>query len=127
MKTRKPSFLIIYVVILLLLFSWMLGIFGEDSNGLTYSQVVNLFRQEQVRSFTVEEDTIYLQMHGSDEIITGTVADAESFRREMWETIGKQQVAETTYNVIIRWFDSLFLIPLLIGLTKWELTVTDLT
>ena len=54
MKTRKPSFLIIYVVILLLLFSWMLGIFGEDSNGLTYSQVVNLFRQEQVRSFTVE-------------------------------------------------------------------------
>ena len=87
MKNRKPSFLILYVVILLLLFSWMLGIFGDSSKGLTYSQVVNLFRQEQVRSFTVEGDTIYLQMHGNEETIVGTVADAESFRREMWDTI----------------------------------------
>ena len=93
MKNRKPSFLIFYVVILLLIFSWMLGIFGDRGNGLTYSQVVNLFRQEQVRSFTVEEDTIYLQMHGSEEIITGTVADADAFRREMWDTIQTQTEA----------------------------------
>ena len=90
MKNRKPSFLILYVVILLLLFSWMLGIFGDSSKGLTYSQVVNLFRQEQVRSFTVEGDTIYLQMHGSENMLTGKVADAESFRREMWDTIQSQ-------------------------------------
>ena len=102
MKNRKPPFLIIYVVILLLLFSWMLGIFGDDGRGLTYSQVVNLFRQEQVRSFTVEGDTIYLQMHGSEEMLTGTVADAESFRREMWETIETQTEAGIleSYNFI---------------------------
>ena len=35
MKNRRPSFLILYVVILLLLFSWMLGIFGDKDNGLT--------------------------------------------------------------------------------------------
>ena len=93
MKNRRPSFLILYVVILLLLFSWMLGIFGDSSKGLTYSQVVNLFRQEQVRSFTVEGDTIYLQMHGNEETIVGTVADAESFRREMWDTIQEQSEA----------------------------------
>ena len=93
MKNRKPSFLIIYVVILLLLFSWMLGIFGDNGNGLTYSQVVAMFRQEQIRSFTVEGDTIYLQMHGSDDTLTGTVADAESFRREMWDTIQSQSEA----------------------------------
>ena len=102
MKNRKPPFLIIYVVILIALFSWMLGIFGDDSNGLTYSQVVNLFRQEQVRMFTVEEDTIYLQMHGSEDIITGTVADAESFRREMWDTIEAQTEAGIleSYNFV---------------------------
>ena len=93
MKNRKPSFLILYVVILLLLFSWMLGIFGDRNNGLTYSQVVSMFRQEQVRSFTVEEDTIYLQLHGSDDTLTGTIADAESFRREMWDTIQTQSEA----------------------------------
>ena len=93
MKNRKPSFLIIYVVILLLLFSWMLGIFGEDGNGLTYSQVVAMFRQEQVRSFTVEGDTIYLRLQGSEDTLTGTVADAESFRREMWDTIQSQSEA----------------------------------
>ena len=93
MKNRKPSFLILYVVILLLLFSWMLGIFGDRNNGLTYSQVVSMFRQEQVRSFTVEEDTIYLQLHGSDDTLTGTIADAESFRREMWDTIQTQTEA----------------------------------
>ena len=93
MKNRRIPFLIIYVVILVLIFSWMLGIFGNNSDGLTYSQVVAMFNQEQVRSFTVEGDTIYLQLHGSEDYLTGTVADAESFRREMWETIQTQSEA----------------------------------
>jgi len=93
LKNRRTPFLIVYVVILLLLFSWMLGIFGDRGNGLTYSQVVAMFRQEQVRSFTVEGDTIYLQMHGAEDTLTGTVADAESFRREMWDTIQTQSEA----------------------------------
>jgi len=102
LKNRRPSFLILYVVILLLLFSWMLNIFGDNGNGLTYSQVVAMFRQEQVRSFTVEEDTIYLQIHGSDDTLTGTVADAESFRREMWDTIQSQTEAGIleSYNFV---------------------------
>ena len=93
MKNRKPPIMIIYVVILLLVFGWMLRIFGDSSRGLTYSQVVNLFRQEQVRSFIVEEDTIYLKLHtpvDGELEFSGTVADAESFRREMWDTILEQ-------------------------------------
>ena len=95
MKNRKSLILIVYVVILVLAFTWMLRIFGGNT-GLTYSQVVSMFRQEQVRSFTVEEDTIYLELHtpvnGKTEL-TGTVADAESFRREMWDTIQEQSEA----------------------------------
>ena len=60
MKNRKTPFMIIYVVILILIFSWMLGIFGTG-NGLTYSQVIGLFSQEQVRSFTVKDDTLTVQ------------------------------------------------------------------
>ena len=96
MKNRKTPIMIIYVVILVLVFSWMLGIFGSSNRGLTYSQVVSLFRHEQVRSFTVEEDTIYLKLHtpvdGKTEL-TGAIADAESFRREMWDTIQTQSEA----------------------------------
>ena len=93
MKNRKTPILIVYVVILVLLFSWMLGIFGDSGSGLTYSQVVSLFKQEQVRAFAVEGDTIYLELHGSEEVLTGTVADADSFRREMWDTIQAQSEA----------------------------------
>jgi len=93
LKNRKFPILIIYAVIMILLFSWMLGIFGSGGDGLTYSQVVALFREEQVRSFTVEGETIYLQLHNpvdGKDMLTGTVADAESFRREMWTTIQSQ-------------------------------------
>ena len=54
---------------------------------------MSLVRQEQVSSFTVEGDTIYLQLHtpvDGKETLVGTVADAESFRREMWTLIQSQ-------------------------------------
>ena len=90
MKNRKTPIMIIYVVILLVVFSWMLGIFGDSGKGLTYSQVVAMFNQEKVRSFTVEGGTIYLELHGSEDVIVGTIADTDSFRREMWDTIQAQ-------------------------------------
>ena len=93
MKNRKIPYLIIYVVILVLIFSWMLGIFGDKGSGLTASQVDALFRQEQVRSFTVEGDTIYLWTHGSETVLTGHVADQETFRLQMWDTIQTQSEA----------------------------------
>ena len=93
MKNRKIPFMIIYMVVLVLIFSWMLGLFGDNSSGLTASQVDALFRQEQVRSFTVEGDTIRLWLHGSEEALTGNVADADGFRQQMWETIQTQSEA----------------------------------
>ena len=95
MKNRKSLILIVYVVILVMAFTWMLRTFGGN-DGLTYSQVVSMFRQEQVRSFTVEDDTIYLKLHtpvNGEVEFTGTVADADSFRREMWDTIQAQSEA----------------------------------
>ena len=45
--------MIIYVAVLVLVFSWTTGLFSQKSATLSYSQVVDLFRAEQVKSFVV--------------------------------------------------------------------------
>ena len=93
MKNRRVLTLVIYLAILVLAFSWMTGIFGGQDDGPTYSQIVDLFRQEQVRSFTVREDYIYLELYKpyqGETSIVAYMADAESFRREMTDTFRAQ-------------------------------------
>ena len=66
------------------------------NKGPAYSEVVRLFEMEQVRSFEVADDTITLQLYnpynGETELVA-QMADAESFRREMWDLIQAQQAA----------------------------------
>ena len=93
MKNRRLISLIIYVVILLVAFSWMLGLFGDGMDNLAYSEVVALFRNEQVKSFVVEKDSLYLELHtpynGKSTLLT-TISDADGFRQEMWEIFQAQ-------------------------------------
>jgi len=96
LKTRKIFSLLLYAAAMVLLFSWAMGVFGDGTDGLTYSQVISLFENEQVRSFVVEDDLIQLKLHTPIEdqtIFTATLADSESFRREMWDTIQAQSQA----------------------------------
>ena len=93
MNKRRIITLVVYAAVLILLFSWMLGLFGDGTDGLTYSEVVTLFRQEQVKSFVVEDGKIYLQLHESyngKTSLVGQMAEPEQFRREMWETFRLQ-------------------------------------
>ena len=60
MKKRKLVTIVIYVAILALVFSWMLGLFGGGGNDITYSQMMTLFRQEQVKRFVVEGERMKL-------------------------------------------------------------------
>ena len=84
---------LIYVGILVLLLSWMLTIFGGTKDNLTYSEIVDLFKNEQVKSFIVNDETITLELHnpyqGRKELICN-MADAESFRQEMWSLFQEQ-------------------------------------
>ena len=61
MKNRKTIPLILYLVILAVVFTSISGIFSQTANTIPYSQVVSLFRQEQVQSFTVRGDTLTLK------------------------------------------------------------------
>ena len=93
MKNTKISSVILYVLILAMALSMLWSVFGPKDDVVTYSQIVSLIKNEQVRSFTVQGQTIYLKLYapynGKTEI-TAALADAESFRREMWDTLQAQ-------------------------------------
>ena len=93
MKNTKISSVILYVLILTMLVSAIWSIFGSNDDGLSYSQIVRLIKDEQVRAFTVQDQTIYLELYepyNGKTVITAVLSDAESFRREMWDLIQEQ-------------------------------------
>ena len=93
MKSTKISSVILYVLILAMLVSAIWSIFGSNDDGLSYSQIVSLIKNEQVRAFTVQDQTIYLELYepyNGKTVITAALSDTESFRREMWDLIQEQ-------------------------------------
>ena len=85
--------MILYVLVMVALFSWAMGIFDQNSDDLPYSEVVALFREEQVKSFTVQDDTITLKLHNpynGKSSLTTSLADSDSFRLEMHELFLEQ-------------------------------------
>ena len=94
MKNRKLIGIIIYAVVLILMFAWMLGLFGIGTDDLTYSQIISLFQQEQVSSFVVKGNQIQLKLHSEYDgktILNGVLSDPDGFRQEMWDVLQSQQ------------------------------------
>ena len=93
MKKRRIITLIIYAAVLVIAFSAMLGLFSDDRDKLSYSQIVNMFKEEQVRSFVVEDNNIYLVLHSEyngKTSIKAPLADPDSFHEQMWQTLQEQ-------------------------------------
>ena len=88
------------MMVLLAAFTWLGDIFGSDGNTVTYSEVVSLFRQEQVKEFLVEGDQLTMLLHqpylGETKIIT-TLSDPDGFRAEMQETF----LAQTDSGILL--------------------------
>ena len=86
MKKRGIMPVLLYMIVLALVLSLVLGLFGSGRDGLSYSEIVGLFRKEQVKSFVVQDDVIYLELHnpynGQTEL-TCDLADAAEFHRQM--------------------------------------------
>ena len=93
MKNRNLMSVVLYMLLLFSAFSLLMGIFGPQKDGLTYSQVVDLFEEEQVSGFVVEGQYMELKLrtpyNGKTELVV-SLADAESFRQEMWSLIQQQ-------------------------------------
>ena len=96
MRKRSLLSVIIWLVLLGMAFSWMLGIFGFGQTKLSYSEVVQLFTEEKVQSFEVEDRQITLKLkeeYKGKTTITTPLADSESFRSEMWPVFKAQAEA----------------------------------
>ena len=103
MNNRRMIPLVVYVAALVLVFSWVSSLAVPKTNAIPYSEVVELFQQEQVKSFTVKGNTITLELrtpyNGKTQIQT-ELAQPESFRQEM-EELFKEQYASgvlTSYD-----------------------------
>ena len=113
---------ILYLLVLVLALSWALNQFGQKSNSIPYSRLVELFRQEQVSQFLVEGNTITLVLrtpYNGKTNITSGLADPDGFRSQMQSLFDEQMdsgvltaydfVADKSYTP----YD--FIIPLLVA------------
>ena len=122
MKKRKSFALLIYVVILILAFSWMMGLFSFGANELTYSQILTLFEEEKVKNFVVTGDEIRLEVRepiNGETIFAGSIGDQNSFRAEIGELIESQRKAEILDSYAFRPAEGLspydFILPIILA------------
>ena len=104
MRKRKWLGTVIYLAILVLGFAWLMGLFDGRDDQMSYTQVAQLFRQEQVKSGVLDGDHLKLQLHtplknGRVDVSTA-LSDPEGFRNELGGLI-----LEQTDKGIIESFD----------------------
>ena len=96
MKKRSPISMILSLGVLVLFLWSIFSLFSTAGNKVSYSQVLDLFQNQQVKSFVVSGKQIRLELHapynGETSISTG-LSDPEQFRQEMWDTIQEQHSA----------------------------------
>ena len=94
MKKRSILPFIIYVAILLLVFSWITGLWNDGGDNLAYSEILQLFYDQQVESFTVSGSDIYLTLHtpyNGQTSLRCTLADANALRQDLHELLVQQK------------------------------------
>ena len=96
MKNRRFVPVIVYILLMILFFSWSMGLFDQNGGDIPYSQVVSLFRQEQVKSFEAQGDTLVLNLHSpyqGQTTLTARLGDPETFHQELHELFVQQSEA----------------------------------
>ena len=104
-QSKPTSFLVLLVVlaVTLLLVSSLLT--PNSTQSLQYSDVLDLFRNEKVASFTLEGSSLTMQVRGDGDTTSTTTAkigDTEQFRADLDDLIAEQYAAGTlkSYNYL---------------------------
>ena len=96
MKKAKIIPILVYTVVLVLLFTWLLGMFSAKNDGMTYSDILRQFQEENVSSFQVNGNTITMQLqkalNGKTQV-SAKLADPEGFHQQMHELFLQQTEA----------------------------------
>ena len=93
MKNRRFIPLVVYLLVLVAVFTWARELFQKDVNQIPYSQVVELIRQEQVRNFVVEDEVITMNLYTpyqGETTISAALAEPEVFLQEMSSLLTEQ-------------------------------------
>lgn len=96
MKNRRFIPLIVYLVVLIAIFTWAKELLNKEVNQIPYSEIVELFQQEQVRSFVVEDDLIELNLYtpyNGETTLVAALAEPEFFLEEMGQLLSEQKQA----------------------------------
>ena len=94
MKNRRFIPQLLYILLLMAVFSWALDLFGENLNSMPYSDVLALFHEEQVRAFEVDGKTITMELYtpiDEETVVSATLADPQGFYSEMHDLLVAQQ------------------------------------
>ena len=86
--------MIAYMLLLFAVFSWAGNLFNENLNQIPYSQVVDLFRMEQVKAFEIQDDVITMELYGTidgENIVRANLAYPEHFLTEMADLLEAQK------------------------------------
>ena len=103
MKNRKIIALLLYALVLVTAFSLLMSAFNTKNDGLAYSEITQLLRNEQVKSFVVDGQTITLTLHEAyrgKTILSGKLSDPNGFRAEMQELLEEQ-----TQSGVLTYYD----------------------
>ena len=95
-QSKPTSFLVLLVVlaVALLLVSSLLT--PNSTQTLQYSDVLDLFRNEKVASFTLEGSSLTMQVRGDGDTtstVTAKIGDTEQFRADLDDLIAEQYAA----------------------------------
>lgn len=105
MKKVKIFPIILYVGLLILLFTWLLGMFSSGTDGLKYSDVIAQFQKENVSSFQVDGDTITMELHNplnGKKQVSAKLADPAAFHQQLQPLLQEQ-----TESGVLKWYNFL--------------------
>ena len=88
--------MIAYLLLLFAVFSWANNLFSDNLSQIPYSQIEELFRQEQVKAFEIQDDVITMELYGTvngENIVRANLAYPEYFLTEMSSLLQEQKAS----------------------------------
>ena len=94
MKKHRLFPMLLYLVTLYLILNWASGGFNLNREELSHTEIVQLFREERVKSFVIQGNEIELQLHGTydgKEELTCELGDPDYFLSQVEDLLAQQQ------------------------------------
>jgi len=93
LKKRRLFPVLIYIAILWMLFSWVMGVFSDDPMEVPYSTIVQLIEKGQVKELYVKGTYATLELntdYEGESILCGTISNVEQFQEEYGSLLAQQ-------------------------------------